>query len=462
MPDIIATILIKDIAINGRRELNAESVTKLADSIKKVGLRHPITVRRRNGAYILVAGRHRIEACKRLGLDHISASIATMTEEESRLWEIAENLHRAELTKLERDENIAEWIKITEGVSAQVAPKPQGGRPEGGVRAASRELGIDEDDGRRAVKVASISEEAKEAARDAGIDNNRSALLSVAKEATPEAQVAKVAEIADAKVLAKDATPVDDDEESPRVITDFVDADVPGAAATNKLIKKVFRLFEGPLFEAWIENNPDEEAVYALIEAMNTCTSDVEGRVLAPILKQRREQQRADNKTSRAYNKKFGPYHGVPNHDLYRLMEASLKSGIDELAETKREHREHSERMEREREESLRQPCTPEMEQKYTALIKKRQLYEGACELSWAQYFKYRDQHPDLSPLDQDDLDYAGMWTPFAMPEFLEACRVVLGSDDPAITVAAFDDPNLFAQLRLAAAAAAERRVGMK
>jgi hypothetical protein len=61
-----------------------------------------------------------------------------MNKDESRLWEIAENLHRAELTKLERDSNIAEWIKITERVSAQVAAKPQGGRPEGGVRAASR------------------------------------------------------------------------------------------------------------------------------------------------------------------------------------------------------------------------------------------------------------------------------------------------------------------------------------
>jgi ParB-like chromosome segregation protein Spo0J len=208
MPDIIATIMIKDIAVaEGRRELNAESVAKLADSIEKAGLRHPVTVRRRNGAYILVAGRHRIEACKQLGLDHISASIATMTEEESRLWEIAENLHRAELTKLERDENLAEWIRITERVSAQVAAKPQGGRPEGGIRAASRELGIDEDDGRRAVKVASISDEAKEAARDAGIDDNRSALLAVAKESTPEAQVAKVADIKVAKEALKQRKP---------------------------------------------------------------------------------------------------------------------------------------------------------------------------------------------------------------------------------------------------------------
>jgi hypothetical protein len=35
-------------------------------------------------------------------------------------WETAENQHRAELTKLERDEMIAEWISVTE-VSLQSA-----------------------------------------------------------------------------------------------------------------------------------------------------------------------------------------------------------------------------------------------------------------------------------------------------------------------------------------------------
>ena len=73
------------------------------------------------------------------------------------------------------------------------------GRPESGVNAAARVLGISKDDAHRAVQVASLSEEAKEAARESGLDNNRSALLTVAKEATPEAQVAKVGEIAAAK-----------------------------------------------------------------------------------------------------------------------------------------------------------------------------------------------------------------------------------------------------------------------
>jgi hypothetical protein len=64
--------------------------------------------------------------------------------------------------------------------------------PKGAIRAAERELGIEHTDAHRAVKVASLSPEAKAAAVDAGLDNNRTALLEAAKEATPEDQVAAI------------------------------------------------------------------------------------------------------------------------------------------------------------------------------------------------------------------------------------------------------------------------------
>lgn len=189
--DVNMPITISDIDIpTGRRDVNAASVKRLAESIDKLGLRHPITVREKGERYVLVAGRHRIDAFKKLGREHIPATIVKMTNDEARLWEIAENLHRSDLSKLERDEQVSEWIKITERVSRQIDAKPHGGRPEGGTRAAARELGIDEADARRAVQVASLSDEAKDAARDEGLDNNRSAMLAAAREETPTAQVA--------------------------------------------------------------------------------------------------------------------------------------------------------------------------------------------------------------------------------------------------------------------------------
>lgn len=91
-----------------------------------------------------------------------------------------------ELTKLERDEHIAEWVRLTEekGKLAQLAPvSPKGGRGnEGGINAAVRERGIDRTQAQRAVKIAGITDEAKAAAREAGVDNNQSALLITANE----------------------------------------------------------------------------------------------------------------------------------------------------------------------------------------------------------------------------------------------------------------------------------------
>lgn len=176
----------------GRRPIDPDKVKQLADSIEKIGMLMPITVAYDDTVTRLVAGAHRLAAAKRLRMSEVPAVVLVAEDARLRLAEIAENLHRNELTALERDELLAEWIHLTEArreVSAQVAPKPQGGRPEGGIRAAARELGVDRDDARRAVKVASLAPEAKQAARDAGLEDNRSALLAAAKEDKPEKQV---------------------------------------------------------------------------------------------------------------------------------------------------------------------------------------------------------------------------------------------------------------------------------
>jgi len=71
-----------------------------------------------------------------------------------------------------------------------------GHRPEGGINAAVRELGITRQEGQRSVKIAeALTPEAKAAAVEAHLDDNQSALLAVAQ-ASPERQVARVEELA--------------------------------------------------------------------------------------------------------------------------------------------------------------------------------------------------------------------------------------------------------------------------
>jgi hypothetical protein len=98
--------------------------------------------------------------------------------------------HRADLTVQERAEHIAARVKLTETKpdAAQLAPHRKAGQQSGGINAAVRELGIERTEAQRAVKIASMADEAKVAAREAGLADNQSALLAVAREPTPEAQ----------------------------------------------------------------------------------------------------------------------------------------------------------------------------------------------------------------------------------------------------------------------------------
>ena len=106
-----------------------------------------------------------------------------------RLWEISENLHRAELTALERDKLVAEWVELTGEKVGQVAQVYGGRGNKEGISEASRQLGLGHADVSRALKVASLSPEAQDVAREVGLDDNRSALLEARKQTTPDAQV---------------------------------------------------------------------------------------------------------------------------------------------------------------------------------------------------------------------------------------------------------------------------------
>ena len=102
-----------DIIVGDRlRALDRESVERLKESISRIGLKTPISVRSSVQGWTLVAGRHRLAACIELGIKQIAVVVETSSELDARLWEIAENLHRAELTTLERAEHVSQWIKL--------------------------------------------------------------------------------------------------------------------------------------------------------------------------------------------------------------------------------------------------------------------------------------------------------------------------------------------------------------
>jgi len=76
------------------RPLDEEIVSGLALSIEQFGMLQPIIVRRSIAGYEIVFGYHRLEACRRLQTETISAIIVHLTDEEAFLVRVAENLHR--------------------------------------------------------------------------------------------------------------------------------------------------------------------------------------------------------------------------------------------------------------------------------------------------------------------------------------------------------------------------------
>lgn len=222
LPRDIQKLFVDNIYVGDRfrKNVDPDRVAALAASIKDIGLMTPITFRTigkmtidgvdETDVPVLVAGLHRLEACKSLGLEEIACIEIDGSDIDAQLWEIAENLHRAELTALERDQHIAKWVELSDQrILAQSGPKIGKGRPQGGTRAAARELGIQRNDAQRAIKVAALSQDAKDEAIRAGLDDNRTALLAAAKKETPAAQKAVIRDYADKK--SSDRSKIDAD-----------------------------------------------------------------------------------------------------------------------------------------------------------------------------------------------------------------------------------------------------------
>jgi ParB family chromosome partitioning protein len=84
------------------RLIDEATVGGLADSIGAVGLINPIRVRAHGDQWEVVAGMHRLAACKRLGLVDITVDVIEADDLHAELAMIDENLCRAELSATDR------------------------------------------------------------------------------------------------------------------------------------------------------------------------------------------------------------------------------------------------------------------------------------------------------------------------------------------------------------------------
>jgi ParB-like chromosome segregation protein Spo0J len=194
-------IAVEQIEIGKKhRQVHPKKVNGMKNSIATIGLRTPLTIRPfKSGKKRLSTGVHRLEAVKALGWKKVPCVYITGGEKVARLWEISENLHRAELTALEESEFIAEWLKLTEqkdeDVSAQNGQKGKIGRPKGGVSDAARKLpGKGTQSAKRhkisrAAKIAGIDAEVKRQIVEAGFADKPNKLNAIGSKPDKDAQL---------------------------------------------------------------------------------------------------------------------------------------------------------------------------------------------------------------------------------------------------------------------------------
>jgi len=109
---------------------------------------------------------------------------------DARLWKGSENLHRAELTVLERSNEIERWRRhfLKAAKAAQVA-RPGGRQPKNdAIGETAKKLGFTRDETRRAKKIARIAPTVQAKLSKLGLDDDQAALVAVAKGPTSKAQ----------------------------------------------------------------------------------------------------------------------------------------------------------------------------------------------------------------------------------------------------------------------------------
>jgi ParB family chromosome partitioning protein len=90
-----------------RHSLEGPGLDELAENMKFVGLLHPIVVRAKpSGLYEIVTGERRVAAAKKLGWIEISANIKILSDEEAYETQFSENIHREDLSDMEK----ARWL----------------------------------------------------------------------------------------------------------------------------------------------------------------------------------------------------------------------------------------------------------------------------------------------------------------------------------------------------------------
>ncbi len=95
-----------------RKIFDPEGLQELAASIRCYGILQPLTVRRKDGDYELVAGERRLRAARLAGLWEVPCIQLSVDEEQSGMVALVENLQRRDLDYIEEAEGLSRLMRL--------------------------------------------------------------------------------------------------------------------------------------------------------------------------------------------------------------------------------------------------------------------------------------------------------------------------------------------------------------
>lgn len=158
-----------------RKHFSEQELQELAESIRQHGILQPLSVRRVRDGYELIAGERRLRAAKLVGLERLPCLVVQVSDPQSSMLALIENLQRKNLDYMEEAEGLARLMRLyglsQEKAAAQlgksqsaVANKLRLLQHSPAVRASLRENGLSERHARALLRL-STDEEKLEAIR---------------------------------------------------------------------------------------------------------------------------------------------------------------------------------------------------------------------------------------------------------------------------------------------------------
>ena len=106
-----------------RKSFDEQELTALAQSIRENGLLQPVTVRRAEEGYELVAGERRLRACQLAKMTTIPAILCSYADDRTAALGLLENIQRADLNPFEQAQGLRDVMVLWDCTQAEAAKR---------------------------------------------------------------------------------------------------------------------------------------------------------------------------------------------------------------------------------------------------------------------------------------------------------------------------------------------------